>query len=298
MAASVSQMAEAFSLGFKAQRSWGVLIALGLFLGGLGAGMFLVSQFMDFAAGALGGVLIMGLGALSFLSDLGRPWRFWRAYFRPVTSWMSRGVLFMTLFALLGVLSVAPSLGIEALPWSKEGGLGMGLYWAAGVFAFLVMMYTGLLLSTPPAISFWNTTLLPALFLVYALLGGIDALLLWRALLGDAWVSEAAVSLEALQLLLVTVSLIFIALYLVIMGTSTISARASARLILRGPLSRIFLGGVVAVGLVIPWLAGIYGIMTGVSSPALWAVASLLVLLGSFLFRYIILKVGLYSPPL
>ena len=43
---------EEFTIGFESQKEWGWLIALALFLCGLGAGLFMVSLFVDYHSGA------------------------------------------------------------------------------------------------------------------------------------------------------------------------------------------------------------------------------------------------------
>src|SRR3990170_5734077 len=106
-----------FLIGVKPQREWGWLVITYLFLGGAGAGLFLISLYIDHGwAGALGLVVVIsGTGLL--LLDLGRPERFWRAFYRPQSSWISRGCFFITLLVAFGGLHLAsqfPVLGLES----------------------------------------------------------------------------------------------------------------------------------------------------------------------------------------
>ena len=123
-------------------------------------------------------------GRLFLLFDLGQPERFWRAFMRPGTSWISRGTLLHRLAAAAGTLQVAPSIpGLEFLPWGKGTTIGWMLKGASALLAVLVMTYTGFVLSPSPAIPFWNSPLVPAVFLSYSMLAGVDLfLLLERAL--------------------------------------------------------------------------------------------------------------------
>lgn len=90
-----------FLIGVKFQREWGWLVISYLFLGGAGAGLFLISLYIDHAwAGALG-LLVVIFGTLLLFLDLGRPERFWRAFFRPQSSWISRGCFFITFLVVL-----------------------------------------------------------------------------------------------------------------------------------------------------------------------------------------------------
>jgi sulfite dehydrogenase (quinone) subunit SoeC len=68
---------------FTFQTEWvegrGFLLVLAFFLGGLGAGLYLLSMYLNFFAGMVTGFLIVavGKGGAHFMF-LGKPWRFWR----------------------------------------------------------------------------------------------------------------------------------------------------------------------------------------------------------------------------
>jgi len=157
----------------RLQRAWGLLVINYLFLGGAGAGLYLASLWVGSAWGELSGLVVVGVGTLFLFRDLGRPERFWRAFMRPRTSWISRGTIVITLLGGLG--------GLHAL--SALTGLGAGpaqsaLAVAAGCMAVVVMVYTGFVLSPSPAIPFWNSAFFPMIFLAYSLLAGLDILIL------------------------------------------------------------------------------------------------------------------------
>ena len=98
-------------VGFKAQREWGTMIVTYLFMGGAGAGIYLVSMAVGSAAGAMLGLATVAVACLVLLADLGHPERFWRAFKRPARSWISRGTYFIP---LLFVASPAGSAAIGA----------------------------------------------------------------------------------------------------------------------------------------------------------------------------------------
>ena len=100
---------EQFSVGFDRQREWierrGLLLLTAFYLGGVGGGLFLASLIIGWKAGipiALG-IVALGKGPAHMLY-LGRPLRFWRAFRRPHSSWISRGIYFMMSFILFGIL--------------------------------------------------------------------------------------------------------------------------------------------------------------------------------------------------
>lgn len=287
--------AEQFTIAFRVQKAWGALVALGLFLGGLGGGLFLISLFVGFGAGFGLGISATLLGALCLLLHLRRPQQFWRAVSRPGTSWISRGVISIAVFVGLGVVYIVPPmLGLSSLPWSEGTALGQAILAVAAFLALLIVVYTGFILSTPPAIAFWHNALLPALFSLYSLAGGLSFIYLWHGLVDG---KELGANLQALQVGLMAAILISVLIYLAAMSSSTVAAKESLRLLVAGEFSSLFLGGVLLVGLIVPLLMASYGYLSGIPLPTVaLAVIGIFDLIGGFLFRYSLLKSGLYAP--
>ena len=282
-----------FLIGVKPQREWGWLVISYLFLGGAGAGLFLISLYIDHAWAGLLGLLVLVLGTLLLLLDLGRPERFWRAFFRPWTSWISRGCFFITLMVLFGALQIAPGLGFL---WENGSALGSVIKAVSVAAAVLVMIYTGFVLSPSPAIPFWNSALFPVIFFVYSLLAGIDILILASPFLPGAPLDLA--SLERLQIYLALACLLLVLSHLSVMSSSAVAARESIRLLTRGRWGLLFLGGVIVAGLVVP-LALSWAVLWKSQAQAVFAftvILALLRLFGDYLFRFLVIRVGLYDP--
>jgi formate-dependent nitrite reductase membrane component NrfD len=282
-----------FVIDVKQQREWGWLVITYLFLGGAGAGLFLASLYISHAWAQGLGLVIVAAGTLCLFLDLGRPERFWRAFFRAQTSWISRGCFFITLLIALGSLNIWSELG--------SGGLG-GLSWlikaAAASAAVAVMVYTGFVLAPSPAIPFWNSTFFPIIFFAYSLLAGIDFLILASPLLPAPAIDVA--HLERVQFGLVLACLLLVMSHLSVMSASAVAARRSIELLTRGRWALLFMGGVIGAGLVVPLLA---------AWPVLWqpafstvftvtAALALLRLFGDYLFRFLVIRAGLYDPVL
>ncbi len=73
------------------------------------------------------------------------------------------------------------------------------------------------------------------------------------------------------------------------MKGSTVASREAVRRLSEGALGWAFGIGVVLVGMVIPFLVVVW-------APSAGVLAGLLILVGSFLFRYCVLKAGVYAP--
>ena len=294
-----------FVLELKPQRVWGAEIAAEMFLSGTGSALFFLAVvlkgvgLLPARAALLGEWLGLGavvLAAFFLLAHLGVPARFIQAFRRPHTSWLSRGAWSTTLFCAFAFLVVLPTLpGLETLPWGEGTLGGTVLSVVALVFAVAVMAYSGLLLASWPAIPFWNTPLLPPLFMASSLLGAAGALL------GVLILEEG----DALALRLLTLSLALVVglgllFYLQGMGGATAPARAGAQLLLRGEGRWPFLLGAVAFGLVVPAvLLGVDFIdAPGAANAVLRGLSGILLLVGGFYLRRAILKAGVYGYPL
>ena len=279
-----------FLIDVKPQREWGWLVITYLFLGGAGAGLFLASLYMGHPwAEGLGLVLLL-LGTLFLLVDLGRPERFWRAFFRARTSWISRGCYFITVLTLLGVLDLMLQMsgGDPGVRWLVKLG--------AAAAAIAVMIYTGFVLSPSPAIPFWNSTFFPVIFFAYSLLAGIDFLILASPVLPPPAID--LVSLEKVQFGLVVLCLLMVMSHLSIMSSSAIAARKSIQLLTRGKWGLLFIGGVIGIGMVLPLLLA-WPVVWQPSFQTVFAITALLALLrlfGDYLFRFLVIRAGLYDP--
>src|SRR4030042_5762414 len=96
---------------YTPQKEWverrGVFLWLAFFFIELGAGMFFVASFFNSMPAMVMGWLICGvLGGGFHLLFLGKPSRFWRMAISSgwKTSWISRGLIFVSLFLLLGLV--------------------------------------------------------------------------------------------------------------------------------------------------------------------------------------------------
>jgi formate-dependent nitrite reductase membrane component NrfD len=280
-------MAQRFDTSLNCQQEWSWLLAIWLFLGGSGSGLFLLFKIFGlplvFAGISLG---LVAAGGLVLLSELGNPLRVWRTVSRTSTSWLSRGVVFVLVFLVTGFLSVGPEFAAFSwLPVEPGGAISGALGWVAGLCALMIILYPGFFLSSNRAIPFWNTPFVPVLFFGFALLGGSGLVLLFSSLM-----KTGLSSIITLAAVLIVVDLVLVAVYLLAMGRSNAAARESVRLLSRFSLGWAFWIGVIAVGMVIP-------LIVTLSLPSGAPVAGAAILLGGLLFRYCVLKAGVFVPP-
>ncbi|MDP2659773.1 MAG: DmsC/YnfH family molybdoenzyme membrane anchor subunit [Dehalococcoidia bacterium] len=288
-------MIDQFVIGFKPQRWWGSLAAVDFFLGGTGAGAFVLSMSLNTLPGMIVGWVAVALGAVALLADLGKPGRFVRAGSQAGRSWISRGAIFTSIFLLFGILRIAAQVA-PGLPWAPGGALGQAVGLLATLGALGVMVYTGFLLSQSPSIPFWNTTMLPLLFASFAFTCGVGVVLVMLPILGEKVIDLRTV--ELLSMALVAASLVLLWAYMLSMSSSTVAAKESVRMLTSGPLASLFWLGVNVVGLIVPLvaIALVYVSNAASGSTLALALAGILVLVGGYISRYCVLKAGVYPP--
>ena len=277
------------------QREWvegrGLLIVLGFFLGGLGGGLYLVSLYFDFYAGIVTAFFILAVCSICFLLHLGKPWKFWLAFLRPQTSWISRGMMAIIGFLFFVFLQLAPTVPwLSWLPWTIHNGLIQALAIASAV---VLIAYIGFVLGVINAIPFWNTALMPVLFTVYSLLGGAGLTL--GLLLGTGSTAIELNMVKAIVNWLLVIAVVVLGIYLWISYHVNPVVKHSVIQLIKGRASLYFIGGVVILGMVIPLAVAVLGFLYQIPDALiLFGVACELV--GAFFLRYSILKVGVYAP--
>lgn len=276
-----------FAFGYYRQTFWNWLIGTAFFLGGLGAGLFILALLTDYTAGILVGYLIVIVGKnTAHLLFLGRPERFWRAAMRPDRSWIARGIWAMGLFAVSGLILILPRVLGPA--WQLSGWLNDAATAAAILSAVIIMLYDGFVMNSSLGVAFWRTRLLPLLLLMYATLGGTTLSLTIRELREEV----APGFLHNLEYGLLVVNFVLLAGYLARMNRSFPAARATLRQLLSGPYARVFFGLVLLVGLFATLLLSI--LQNHLHTTWLVVIIAVCELTGDFTLVMVLLKSGLF----
>ncbi len=283
---------------FRPQREWaqgqGLWLILAFFCSGVGAGTWIFASpfFFDVPAGLVLGFLLMVAGSGgAHLIFLGHPTRAWRMLARVGSSWVSRGMAGIALFSAAAIVYLLPALSPSHL-WAQDGAFGSAMM-ALSIFAALwVATYKGFVFAAARGIPFWNSPLMPPLFIAYALRGGLAVLLLVAAAGGRF---PALHSVEIVKLWTVVSSAALVLFYIWGMSDAGVTAHQSVMEIVKGRAAGVFYLGVLAGGIAIPVLGGALGFV--VELP-LWAVAliGLCSLLGDLSMTWVIAKAGIYRP--
>ncbi len=159
----------------------------------------------------------------------------------------------------------------------------------AGGGGALVAIHSGFLIAAVPGIPFWNTALIPVLWMLSA---SVCALALAELLIHRDDVTKftvrAGTALEVAELIAV-LALVNLAMY-----GGTTATRTSGWALVYGPLAPAFWGGVVAVGILTLLAIGLVSWRREIK--LLLAAAAILALIGALMLRIVVLQAGVFEP--
>ena len=152
-------------------------------------------------------------------------------------------------------------------------------------FAILSGSYTGMLLAQAPGRVLWHTSLMPIFFLNGAIISGIALVMLFSATRRNA---ELLSQLGRRVAFLVIFEIIMITAEVILLFNGSAEDAAAARFLFTGQFGLLFVGVEIFLGAVIPVI-----ILLRSKVPVLaQALASLLILIGIFTMRYVIVTGG------
>jgi formate-dependent nitrite reductase membrane component NrfD len=291
-----------------AQQEWiagkGLLVWVAEVFSALGTGLYLVSLFFSHSApltafwgGVFGWIMIALFKLPLHLAYLGKPLRFWRS-FPPFsnawrTSWFARGIVFTMIFLGFGAVQLILQ-GLIAYGVNVSDGIWAANYVfmiLAGIFCVLTAVYCGFAMSYCKSVPFWNTGLLPIVFLLTGIADGF-ALIMGVNLVTNQGI--AATAETATRILLILNAFMIIA-YLVNANYQSATAELSVKELIRGHMAWVFWLGIVTLGIVFPLVISLAGIFAEEATG--WLIFAIIChTIGAFSLKYGVLKVGIYRP--
>jgi polysulfide reductase chain C len=277
---------EDFEIGFRINQRFNHLVAANFTIEGAGAAVILGAMLLNHRIGLLAGLGLLLAGAAALFLDLGNPFKSWRSIFNLKASWISRGALFLGILVVLSVLCII-------VPVMGQSVAGMAVKAAMGIFAVLIMLYTGFLVASMGAIPFWNSGLVPFIFMFNALATGITVLS-WIAVLTGA-VKEAALLTTALPFLLIVI-LAASFWHMALANKKGGASKESVDMLNRGKWKVVFWVGGIFCGLILPLVLILAG---GKTAPLIvLPIVAAARMAGDYCYRLAILKTGVYESVL
>ncbi len=283
------------------QHEWSWLIAIYLFLGGVGGGAYTIAALNSFLGEGLGLSTTVGLwiafpslliGTMFLIADLGSPAKAILSAMKPGTSWIARGTLIIATFMVLSflhlILHVFTTVGATA-----SGQTTINIIAIAGiVFAIGTMAYTGILLSASKGIPFWRSGVVPVVFVVSATVTGHFAIMLGVALFGEAAATLGPLRVMALEAAALVVLEVLAILFFLQAAFRQPDPREAAERMLR---KRMFVYGYFILGLASPLVLMLLVHRTLAATGSglvLVVIGALLGLLGGLILRQAVLICG------
>jgi protein NrfD len=288
---------------------WGWEIPVYLFLGGLVAGMMMISGYFLFKGRQremstscltlpLLSAVLLSLGMFALFLDLAHRWYFWRMYmtFQPTSpmSWGSWILLLVYPALLANALIRPPAWLIKRIPALTKISERIGQRSAKVKFIGIANMllgamlgvYTGVLLSSFGARPLWNSSILGLLFLTSGL---SSAAAFVHLVASDEFEQKLLAKADNAFL---TLELVIIGMFLIGLLSSTAVHSEAAMLLLTGPFAPVFWVFVIGLGIVIPLIIQSLAVNHKVAHTA---VAPVLVVLGGLILRFVIVQAGQMS---
>jgi formate-dependent nitrite reductase membrane component NrfD len=288
------QLIQDLRADFWPQREWierqGLYLIVGHFLSGIAAGSWFFSLLFNSPEGLAASFGLAAISGLAHLAFLGRPERFWKMW-HARNSWIARGFIGLTLF-LVGAILYLPPILFANRYWNDNSLIARVGYVLALMGMIILLLYKGFVYASSKGVPFWTSPILPALYVAYALRGGVATLLIVALLKGhhlDGW------DLGLLELWIGASAAVMILFYLAVMSGSNPVARRSVQELLGGRVAVSFYGGTLAIGLFVPITIGLLGLTTLLSLGAI-AVVGIASVIGDFFVKYTIAKAGVYIP--
>lgn len=293
----------------KPQTVWGVPHASWFFAMGVGGALFInrlvfgieLGRFYGMIVADLVSMVVIGIGGLILIADLGKPLRVLRALMNPRTSWISIGAIcdfiFLTLAGLWVICDFEWGGGrpFAGLPWAGNSPLGIAFQSIAAVAAFVVIVYPGLVLAYSPSIPFWNTTLIPLEFLAFAFASALGLVPLFAVF--DPAPPEFLADCANLELIVLASALLLFVAHVLQGAYGHMAARISAKRLIKEDLNLPFIWGTLIGGILLPLALVLSGdVSDSEVQLMLLASAGVLTLIGNWFSKYAIIKAGMYAP--
>jgi len=285
------------------QDAFGLNIAIYFYLTGLSAGSFILStlaygfglkQYKPLGKiGVVVATIVLIIAPFFLLIHIGMPSRAWHLFvYLNMASPITWGSFLLILYPINCI--------IYGYFMFKENTKLTRIFGFIGIpLAISVHGYTGFILAFGKARALWNTALMPILFLVSAVVSGI-ALMILVVIIKDRFFSkekkidrELILSLGKLMAWMIVFDLFLVGSDLIVLSISHSDAQAAAHLILAGKFSPLFLIVENLLGKIFPFIILVVPRFRTIP----WVIiASILVVIGIFFMRYVVVVGGEFAP--
>ena len=250
------------------ESAWGWLIVAYLFLAGAGAGAFIAAVACDLLApdwskslaraGSVAAGPLVAVGTVCLVLDLEAGlWEPWRQIYllSSPTSMITWGVVILSAFIPVAFLYAAglneiTVVGRYVKPYVRQ------LEYIGSVLAVATAGYTGVLIAVVNGVPFWNTPVMPVLFMASAMSTGLAVAMIGAAII-DASTIRTLSNFALGHVIFLAVECMVLMMLIFISLTKSVEAAQSASMLISGALSPYFWALVVIIGILVPFVLSI-----------------------------------------
>ncbi|MCX5861503.1 MAG: NrfD/PsrC family molybdoenzyme membrane anchor subunit [Desulfomonile sp.] len=290
-----------------AESAWGWMIVAYLFLAGAGSGAFIAAVACDLLApdwskalakaGSLAAGPLVAIGTACLVLDLEAGlWEPWRQIYLVgnLTSMISWGVIVLSFFIPVALLYGA-ALNEISFVGRLAGKYVRHLEIVGSFLALATAAYTGVLIAVVNGVPFWNTPMMPVLFLASAMSTGLAVAMIGAAIMDISTIRTLS-NFALGHVIFLAVEALVLMLFVFMSLTRSTEAAISAAMLISGVLSPYFWVLVVILGIFVPFVLSIIEYYEYGEMPKYLVVgADLLVLVGGMSLRAVIIFSG--TPP-
>lgn len=232
--------------------------------------------------------LLLLFSTLFLVIDLGSPERMWLVFLKPFDSVIAIGACCVALFMLLSIGVLLVGLVFRFPPKRF-----LFFCWVAGgVLSIGTMVYTGVFFASMVSIDFWNTPLVPVLFVLSSFNTGLGVILCSGVLSRGAH-PKSIFLFRHLVIVGSSLELITLAVFLCTRYWFSAASRLSCDMLFSGELAFVFWFGMVFLGLLLPLLLQV--LYSRIHSVGFVLLSSIGVLVGGLSLRYCIVGAAVFS---
>lgn len=299
----------------------GTLAVFYLFLGGAGAGVLSLCSLIDLAwlrqpfgsssynqgpsispvsrivdCGFLGGFLCLIVGMCALLFDLVRADRVLLLFLSPSFSWLTFGSFALVVLAFAGGFLVL--VRFVYVPEIRRSLVSV-IEGAVLVVAVVVMAYTGFLLQSVGGVAFWESLLIPVLFLLSSLSSGVAVLFGIGLFVEENGRSHCLFrGLLRADVVIIVLEAVCAGAFLAIMsGSDNPGILQSVATLTRGNEALVWWFGFGLCGLIAPLILEVLFARGRTGVQVALACVAVLVLVGAFSLRWGIVESGTHREP-
>lgn len=301
------------------QEQWNWIVAVYLFLGGMGAMVMAVATIVHRVRafgqdntrlmiwGNLSGFVMLAVGsAMLFyhLLDHLAVWRVLLGVFTKPDAWIAWGtwsIIFGMIWGLVYTLPHVPTpkflAWCQLLRFFKWFGTKFAgpMAWGTVFMSVFTAVYTGMLLQSFPAVELWHNPGIPVLFTVSAVSTALATLLIIQYVVVRDNDMALRHRFEVIDTWLIAVEILVVFGFFFYLLNGTENGQVSHNLLWQDP---VWLWGFVVLGLIVPFLINLGLVTRKLPSNAAFVVLSaVLVLVGGYILRHYMLLAGIWELP-